>query len=424
MSGPGTGRGWCRERRVVVTGLGPVTPVGVGREAFWEAICEGRSGTRRLAQLPDGFPVASLQSRIVAPVTEDLGEGPLKEGPPDRRFSLGRQAMELALEDAGLEGLGETGAVVLGNAIGASAAIESFFVRGGRRGRWVPAGSEGELLRQLSFHSLSHELASRARCRGPVLTISTGCTAGLDAVGTAAELVRWGAADRVLTGSSEAPLTPVVFTAFDRIGALSRRNHDPGHASRPFDRERDGFVLGEGAAMLVLEERRQALARQAHIYCEIAGFASLSNAFHMTRLPAGGSALTECIQAALDDADVEPRQIDHVNAHGSSTPQNDLCETNAIKGALGRHADRVTVNSLKALIGHALGASNAIELAACALALDRQYLFPTSHLDQPGEGCDLDYVANRSRTADLGWMLKLSNGFSGIHSAMVMRRAS
>ncbi|MGH9346872.1 MAG: beta-ketoacyl-[acyl-carrier-protein] synthase family protein, partial [Vicinamibacterales bacterium] len=280
-----------------------------------------------------------------------------------------------------------------------------------------------ELLRQMSFHSVAVELAARSGAAGPALTISTGCTAGLDAVATAFDLIRSGVADAAIAGSAEAPLTPVVMAAFDLIGATTRRNHDPGRASRPFDRDRDGFVLAEGAALILLEEHARAVKRGARIYAEIRGTASVSNAFHMTNLPAAGEALARCIREALVDAQIDAEHVDHVSAHGSSTQQNDLCETNAIKAALGETAARVTVNALKSMVGHALGASNALEVACCALELRHQFVCPTANLEEPGPGCDLDYVRGSGRARRLRHVVKLSNGFSGIHTAMVLSEA-
>jgi 3-oxoacyl-(acyl-carrier-protein) synthase len=338
-----------------------------------------------------------------------------------RHFRLGQQGFRLALEDARLETLRSCrSAIVLGSAVGGTAAMEASFLQMNKGDCFDPKRTPVDLIRQVSFHSMAHEFALASGCEGPTLSVSTGCTAGLDAIATGFELIRSGEADVAVTGSAEAPLTPVVFAAFDVIGALSKRNSDPEHASRPFDRERDGFVLGEGAAFIVLEDRNHARRRGAHIYAELLGFASVSNSYHMTDLPADGSMLANCIGLSLQDAGLAPQEIDHINAHGSSTKQNDLCETNAIKAAFGPHANKVTVNSLKAMIGHALGASNAIETIACALCLEHQYLFPTTNLDYPDEGCDLDYVAKQGRPAQLRNIVKISSGFSGIHSSMVM----
>ncbi|MCB1057144.1 MAG: beta-ketoacyl-[acyl-carrier-protein] synthase family protein [Acidobacteria bacterium] len=408
-------------QRVVITGVGAVTPVGSGRDAFWQAICEGRSGTRRLDHLPGGFPVETFRSQVVARVADDDLPERVGSEPEDRRLRLGRRALELVLEDVGLneEERAET-CLVLGNAVGAPSAAEALWLELERRGGdWRDLRAE-ELLRQLSFHSLTHELALEAGCLGQAVTLSTGCTAGLDAIGAAFELVQSGQATRVIAGSVEAPLTPVVFASFDLIGAISKRNDDAEHASRPWDEQRDGFVLAEGAALVLLEERQAALERGATIYAEICGFASLSNSYHMNKLPKSGEELSECIDQVLADARVAPEAIDHVNAHGSSTEQNDVCETNALKRSLGTRARQITVNSLKSMIGHALGASNAIEIAACALSLKHQHLFPTINFERPGDECDLDYVPNVGRDAEMRYLLKLSSGFSGIHSAMVL----
>lgn len=401
-------------KRAVITGIGPVTPIGIGRDAFWRGAVRGRSGTEALTELPNGFDVAKLRSRVVARVPLGTADG------ETRNETLARFALKLALHDAGLT---SAQAVVIGTAVAATTEMESLYLSMWNGTALDETGCAEPLLRRLSFHTVASRLAEECECSGPVLTVATGCTAGLDAVGTAFELVAGGEADVVLAGASEAPITSVTFAAFDVIGALTKQNHRPERASRPFDAQRDGFTLGEGAAMLVVEERSHALARGAHVYAELTGFASLSNGFHMTDLPPEGNALAECMRRAMESAGLRARDVDHVNAHGSSTPQNDLCETNAIKQSLGGRATEITVSALKSMIGHALGASNAIELAACALLLDRQILFPTINLEQPGAGCDLDYVPRHARGARVRNLLKLSNGFSGIHSVLVMEGA-
>lgn len=409
-------------RRVVITGVGPVTPLGVGADDFWRSVMAARSATRAVETLPGGFPVESLLSRVTARVGDDELARHAPLGCGERRILLTDVALDLALADAGLGGSDfGSAAVVMGNAVGAAIEVEEAYRR--RCGTAPRSGLDESLLNHLAFHGPVRHVADRIGTRGRLLTVSTGCTAGIDAIGMAFEFVRSGAADRAITGSAEAPLTPVVFAAFDRIGALSRRNHDPAGASRPFDRERDGFVLAEGAALLILEERSGALARGARIHAEIDGFCSISNGYHMTNMPPDGAALADCIRGALIDGGLPPDAVDHVNAHGSSTPQNDLCETNAIKAALGARSRRITVNSLKGMIGHALGASNAIEIVACALSMAAGWVFPTVNLREPGEGCDLDYVIGCGRRAASGHVLKLSSGFSGIHSALLLTEA-
>lgn len=408
-------------RRVAITGVGPVCPIGVGAEAFWTAIAAGTSGTEALEELPGGFSVQSLRSKVVARVKDEALPEP-ERARADRRAYFAELSARLALADADLEDLrrGAT-AVVCGNAVGSPLAVDETFRRAFIETQRLPEGELPGLMRDLSFHTVADELAASHGCDGPALTVSTGCTASLDAVGLAYELVRDGSAEVVLTGSAEAPLSPIVFASFDVIGAMTRQNHRPARASRPFDKERDGFVLGEGAAMMVLEDLEHARARGVRIYGEVVAYASTSSAYHMTNLAADGASLARSFALALEYGGLAPGDIDHVNAHGSSTPQNDLFETNAIKRVLGDRASQITVNSLKAMLGHALGASNALELVACAQMLDRQHLFPTINLDQPGAGCDLDYVPNEGRGARIGHIAKFGNGFSGIHSVLVMR---
>jgi 3-oxoacyl-(acyl-carrier-protein) synthase len=403
------------ESRVVISGVGPVTPIGVGREQFWAAAAGGRSGTSALTHLPLSFPVDSLRSRVVARVPLDTGECSV------RHLALAQRAMQLALKDAGLDSLRNArSGVVIGTAVAATAEMETAYLIRHRGSLPRDAHHELGLSRLLPFQTAAHELAAQCGCKGTVLTVATGCTAGIDAIGMAFDLVRSGYVDVVLAGATDAPITPVVFAAFDAIGALTRSNDRPEQASRPFDRERDGFVLAEGAACVVVEEREHALERGALIYAELEGFASLSNGYHMTDLPADGQAMAKCLREAMSDAHLDVSHVDHVSAHGSSTPQNDLCETNALKRALGAHCYDVTVNSIKSMTGHALGASNAIEIVGCALSLLHQYVLPTINLQQAGEGCDLDYVANRGRPARTRHLLKMSSGFSGIHSVLAM----
>ncbi|MBN9684648.1 MULTISPECIES: beta-ketoacyl-[acyl-carrier-protein] synthase family protein [unclassified Corallococcus] len=409
-----------RRRRVVITGVGPVSPVAVGRQSFWNAIQEGRSGTVALTSLPGGFPVETLRSRVAGIIPDAL----LPEDPrrvTDRRGLLAELALDLALRDADLRSLeGARSAVVMGNAVGAVMAMEAAFRAREREPSARPVEAPGSLARQFSYHTVAHELAARCGAEGLVLTMSTGCTASLDAISAAFDLVRSGQVDVAVTGSAEAPLTSMCFASFDVIGATSRRNDSPATASRPFDKQRDGFVAAEGAAIVVLEELERARARGARILAELVGAASSCNAYHMTNLTVDGEDLAHCIRLALEDARLPPDAVDHVSAHGSSTPQNDLFETNAIKVALGARARRITVNSLKSMLGHALGASNALEVVACALSLAHQRHHPTINLDEPGEGCDLDYVAKEARSGSFQHALKLCNSFSGIHSALVM----
>jgi len=271
--------------------------------------------------------------------------------------------------------------------------------------------------------SLAAEVAWTAGAEGPAAVVSTGCTSGLDAVGYARDLIAEGSADLMLAGATDTPISPMAVACFDAIKATSPRNDDPAHASRPFDRNRDGFVIAEGAAMFVLEELGHALARGAHVYAEIAGYANRCNGYHMTGLKPDGREMAEAISSALDQARLAPDSVDYVNAHGSGTLQNDRHETAAFKRALGTHAYRTPVSSIKSMVGHSLGAIGSIEIAACALAMEYGVVPPTANLHEPDPDCDLDYVPNEARERRLDTVLTVGSGFGGFQSAMILNRA-
>jgi len=252
--------------------------------------------------------------------------------------------------------------------------------------------------------------------------VSTGCTSGVESVSHAAQLIREGSADVMLAGGAEASISPICVACFDAIKATTPRNDEPGTASRPFDRTRNGFVLAEGSAMLVLEELNNAMKRGAHIYAEIGGWGVRANAYHMTGLRAEGHEMAQAIEVALRMAKRAPEQVDYVNAHGSSTKQNDKHETDAFKRSLGEHAYRTPVSSIKSMIGHSLGAIGSIEIAACALAIESGLIPPTANLHEPDPELDLDYVPLEARPADLRTVLTVGSGFGGFQSAMVLTK--
>ncbi|HEY4020392.1 MAG TPA: beta-ketoacyl-[acyl-carrier-protein] synthase family protein, partial [Pseudonocardiaceae bacterium] len=266
------------------------------------------------------------------------------------------------------------------------------------------------------------EVAWEVAAEGPVALISTGCTSGLDAVGHGAQLIAEGSADVVIAGATDAPLSPITSACFDAIRATSSNNDDPAHASRPFDAKRDGFVLGEGAAVMVLEDKEAAIARGARIYGELAGWASRSNAFHMTGLKPDGREMAEAITTALNIAELDPSTVDYINAHGSGTRQNDRHETAAFKRSLGDRAYQVPVSSIKSMIGHSLGAIGSLEVAACALALQRQVVPPTANLHNKDPECDLDYVPLTARDHKMDVILSVGSGFGGFQSATLLAR--
>jgi act minimal PKS ketosynthase (KS/KS alpha) len=414
-------------RRVVITGLGVVAPGGVGTKAFWEAITSGRTATRLIT----AFDAAAFRSRIAAevdfdPVQEGLSHREIRR--LDRAAQFALAATRETLSDSGLEpgrlDPARVG-VSLGSAVGCTCRLESEYLVLSDTGReWVvdQGYTSPHLYDYYMPGSMAAELAWEINAQGPVAMVSAGCTSGLDALGHAADLIREGAVDVMLAGGTDAPISPITVACFDAIRATSPSNDDAAHALRPFDRTRNGFVLGEGAAMLVLEAEEYARARDARIYAEITGFASRSNAYHMTGLKPDGTELAAAVTAALDESRLPAGAIDYVNAHGTATKQNDRHETAALKRALGDHAYRIPVSSIKSMIGHSLGAVGSIEIAACALAIDQGVVPPTANLNEPDPELDLDYVPLQAREQHLDTVLSVGSGFGGFQSAMVLAR--
>ncbi|WP_119730331.1 beta-ketoacyl-[acyl-carrier-protein] synthase family protein [Thermomonospora amylolytica] len=415
------------DRRVVVTGIGVVAPGGIGQKAFWEMLVAGRTATRPISL----FDATGFRSRIAAecdfdPAAEGLSPQQIRR--MDRAAQFGVVAAREALADSGLELQSvppERVGVSIGSAVGCTMGLEEEYVvlsDGGRQ--WNVDWRYGvpQLYGYMAPSTIAAEVAQDCAAEGPVALISTGCTAGLDSIGHGAQLLREGSADVVIAGATDAPISPITSACFDAIKATSPRNDDAEHASRPFDATRNGFVLGEGSAVLVLEERSAAERRGAHIYAEIAGFASRSNAYHMTGLKPDGREMAEAIRVALRRARMDPDAIDYINAHGSGTKQNDRHETAAFKRSLGGRAYEVPVSSIKSMIGHSLGAIGSIEVAACALALEHQTVPPTANLHNPDPECDLDYVPLTAREQRLDAVLSVGSGFGGFQSAMVLSR--
>lgn len=413
-------------RKVAVTGLGVLAPNGVGTKNFAESLWQGRSGVTRIGAFdPSGFAsqIAGQLPDIPLPLLP--AEHPDGE---DRSVRLALAAATEAMAEAGLEGEPSAGparaGVVIANAIGGTKFMTEHFpaLTAGGTAPIDVAAAHPRLHRAATFNTPSTVVADRFGMSGPVLTLTTGCTGGNDAIGFALDAIRRGDADVMVAGATEAPVTPFVVACFDVIGALSVRNDDPPGASRPFDAGRDGFVLAEGAGVAVLEEWEHARRRGAPILGEVLGYASTSNAYHMTDLAESGHDLARSFQGALDDGHIDPAAVGYVNAHGSSTPQNDLCETNAIKTVLGAQAPATPVSSIKSMIGHALAAANALEFIACVLVLRDDTLPPTINQVRPGDGCDLDYVPNTARSQRADVVASLSSGFGGIHSTVVLGR--
>ncbi|MDH2427209.1 beta-ketoacyl-[acyl-carrier-protein] synthase family protein [Sphaerisporangium sp. TRM90804] len=412
-------------RRVVLTGLGVVAPGGVGTKAFWELMTSGRTATRMITL----FDPAGFRSRMAAEADFDAaaeGLSPREIRRMDRAAQFATVCARAAMADSGLTpddlDPARTG-VSVGSAVGCTMGLEQEYVvlsNGGRDWAVDPAYAVPHLYGYMVPSTIAVEVAWACGAEGPVALVSTGCTSGLDSVGHAYRLVQEGAADVMLTGASDAPISPITVACFDAIKATSANNDDPEHASRPFDRDRDGFVLGEGAAVFVMEELEHARRRGAHIYAEVAGFAGRSNAYHMTGLKPDGREMAEAIRTALGEARLDASDVDYVNAHGSGTKQNDRHETAAFKRSLGPHAYEVPVSSIKSMVGHSLGAIGSIELAACALAIEHQVVPPTANLRTRDPECDLDYVPLTARDHRTDVVLSVGSGFGGFQTAMVL----
>ncbi|CAM5311250.1 MULTISPECIES: beta-ketoacyl-[acyl-carrier-protein] synthase family protein [Streptomyces] len=412
-------------RRVAVTGIGVVAPGGIGVPAFWDLLSSGRTATRGITL----FDPEGLRSRIAAEcdfdplahgLDADIGER------ADRYIQFALAAAQEAVTDSGVDFAAEDPwrvAVSLGSAVGGTTRLEHDYVlvsAGGQRWDVDHRAAEPQLHRAFSPSTLAADVAERFGAQGPVQTVSTGCTSGLDAVGYAFHTIEEGRADICLAGASDSPISPITMACFDAIKATSPNNDDPEHASRPFDAHRDGFVMGEGAAVLVLEDLEHARARGAHVYCEIGGYATFGNAYHMTGLTSEGLEMARAIDEALDHARVNPTEIDYVNAHGSGTRQNDRHETAAVKKSLGSHAYETPMSSIKSMVGHSLGAIGAIEVVACVLALARQVVPPTANYETPDPECDLDYVPRTARSRRLDNVLSVGSGFGGFQSAVLL----
>ena len=407
-------------RRVVVTGIGAITPIGITGTNLWDGVRAERSAVRSLTR----FDPSIFRSHNAAEVNDFVPSDHLDAKRAKRLDRFGQfsvVAARQALEDANLDLASEDRdriGTMMGSALGGVAYAEDqlgLFLKQGLR------AVEPMLALTVFGGASSCNIAIELGVRGPNSTNAMSCASGTIAVGEAFRQVRDGYADVMIAGGAEAPLSPLCFGAFALIRAMSTRNDDPGSASRPFDRDRDGFVMGEGSAVLILEARSRAIARGAPIYGEVLGYGLTNDAHHMTAPLPDGSQAARSITLALADAEIAPNDVTYVNAHGSSTPLNDPTETLAIKRAFGDHAYRMPVSSTKGYYGHALGASGAIEAAICALALRNRWVPPTVNLQTPDEACDLDYVPSVGRPADLDVVVSNSFGFGGINAAIVMR---
>ncbi len=408
-------------RRVALTGVGVVSPVGIGRDAFWAGLMEGRSGVRRIT----AFDPTPYETQIGGEVT-DFDPSAFMDRKEvrrnDRFVQFALAATRLALDDAGLaitprnaERIG----VIIGSGIGGASTWEEQHRVLLERG---PGRVSPFFVPMLMLNGGSGIVSIATGAKGPNFAVVSACATGGHAIGEASRAIQHGEADAMICGGSEAALTPLSLAGFGTMKAMSTRNDEPARAVRPFDAGRDGFVMGEGAGILVLEAWEQAEQRGAHIYAEICGYGTSSDAFHITQPDPEGDGAARAMQAALLDAKLAPAQVDYINAHGTSTPYNDKCETVAIKRVWGAEAHRVAISSTKSMTSHLLGAAGGVEAIVCALAIERGIIPPTINYEVPDPDCDLDYVPNTARAARVDVAMSNAFGFGGHNAILIIRR--
>ena len=410
------------KRRVVLTGLGVITPVGNTVQKFWDSLLEGRSGVGKI----QCFDPSKFSCHIAAEV---LDFDPSKYFSPkdvrktDRFVQFAVAASDLAFKDSKLDMEKEDNnriGVIIGSGIGGLHTVESehmkYMERGPEKG---PSKISPFLIPMLIVNMAAGQVSMRLKAKGPNYCVVTACASGNHSIGDAFRVIKKGEADVMITGGSEAAITRMGFGGFCSLRALSTRNDEPTRASRPFDKERDGFVIGEGAGTIILEELEHALKRNANIYCEIIGYGMSGDAYHMTAPDPEGGGAVRCMKLCLEDAGVKPEEVDYINAHGTSTFYNDKVETLAIKKAFGEHAKKLAVSSTKSVTGHLLGAAGGVESVACALAIQNQIAPPTINLENKDPDCDLDYVPNKPRNMKIDVAMSNSLGFGG-HNATIL----
>ncbi len=403
--------------RVVVTGIGAITSIGIGKDNFWNAMMKGECGIDHISR----FDITDYPTKIAA---EILDFDPTEFMDPDtvsrctRWNQLGIAATRMAIEDANID-LSTFSPDRVGLSIGVGG--EVFAIVDERmsveKGKYLARKDLPEIP-NLTSNLLSDEFS----IMGPSMCIATACSAGNMAIGQARDLIRLGKADVMITGGAEAPIFPLGFASFCALRVMSKRNDDPKRSSRPFDLRRDGFVLGEGSGMMILERESQAVERGARIYAEVAGFGATCDAYHMTMPAPDKVQIARAMALALIDANVEPDRIDYINAHGTSTEANDLGETRAIKSVFGERAYQIPVSSTKSMIGHTIGAAGAIELVGTILAIEKGFAPPTINQEEPDPECDLDYVPNEPRKHDIEVALSNSFGFGGNNTSILVKK--
>lgn len=426
-------------KRVVITGIGPVTPVGIGKEAYWESLVRGKTAFRRI-----GFSnrdMSQYRCQIAAPIDGfDFGQY-VERTKHSKHFGRTSQfaivATKLALEDAGIEILKEEDihkkkgeyrlkgidpfeiGVILGIGAESMELMEYYHERFLSKG---PKGISPFALPNIYLSSITSQVAQYFNLRGTAYAVSTACASATHAMINSFLQIQGGMETLMITGGADACITPYTFGGFDALRAMSTRNEDPERACRPFDRERDGFVMGEGAGVLVFEELEHAQERGAHIYGEVVGFGMTGDAFHPTEPDPNAEALAKAVRDALQIAEIRPEEVDYINPHGTSTPLNDRVETKMLKEVFGEKAYMIPISSTKSITGHLMGAAGGVEAMAVLLAIERRYIHPTLHYEYPDPECDLDYVPNKGREKEVRVGLSISAGFGGINSAILIKK--
>jgi 3-oxoacyl-[acyl-carrier-protein] synthase II len=409
------------ERRVVVTGIGLVTPLGIGVEDTWSALVAGKSGVGPITR----FDASGYGTRIAAEVHGFNAEDFMakKEAKRTEHFiAYAIAASRMALEDSGLKIDGTNGhrvGVLTGCGLGGLNMLEVTARTVDTSG---PKRVSPFFIPMLIGNMAAGMVSIQFGAKGPNSSVATACAAGAHAIGDACDLIKYGKADAMITGGVESVVTRTCIAGFGAMKALSTRNGDPQKASRPFDRDRDGFVVGEGSGMLILESLEHAQARGARIYAEMAGYGMSGDGYHMTSPPPDGEGAARCMQAAILEAGIQPSQVDYINAHGTSTPLNDLYETRAIKMVFGEQACNVPISSTKSMTGHLLGGAGGIETVFTVLVINHDILPPTINLDNPDPECDLDYVPNVARKKVVNYAMTNSFGFGGTNAALILKK--
>ncbi len=409
------------ERRVVITGIGLVSPLGIGTKKNWDALLKGKSGVSRISR----FDVSDYTSKIAGQVP-DFNPLDFLDKKESRKMDLFIQfayaAAEIAVKDSGIDPAslrGERTGVYVGSGIGGIGIIEDTHKKLLEKG---PGRVTPFFLVSTIINEASGQISIKYGAMGPNSATATACSTSTHAIGDSFRIIARGDADVMISGGAEAPVTPLGVAGFCAMRALSVRNDEPEKASRPFDAERDGFIVSEGAGIIVVEELGVALKRGANIYAEVVGYGMSADAYHVTAPSLDGEGAVLCMSKAIADGGIDPEEIDYINAHGTSTPYNDKIETLAIKKVFGDHAYKVGVNSTKSMTGHLLGAAGALEAGFSALCLKDQIMPPTINYENPDPECDLDYIPNKARPAEVRYALTNSFGFGGTNGSLVLKR--